>query len=420
MRWKSATAAYLVIELIWSAAGSISFTVTAVYFVTTVALRPLQLVLVGTAMEATVFVFEIPTGVVADTFGRRRSLAIGWALQGLAMILVGAVPEYWAILAGFSLWGFGWTFCSGSYEAWITDEVGVERVGSVFARGTRIGYVGALAGMGASVVLAATFGLASAVLVGGALMVGLAVYGLITMPEMGFAPTPRGERSGWGAAFATARKGGGLIRGHPILLLIMGIWLFAGASTEAFDRLWEAHFIRDVGLPTLGGLDSVYWFGLFGAGSMLIGIVASTLLVKRFGDRPQKAVARMLVVVTVIQLGAAVLFGAAGGMAVALSSYWLYRLTRGLVAPLEMTWLNQNIDDSSVRATVISMTGQADAVGQTAGGPMLGAIGNAWGIPAALVAGALLLFPALGLYARALRHSGIEPELSELPEAAPA
>jgi MFS family permease len=420
MRWKSAIAAYLALELIWSAAGAVSFTVTAVYFVTTVGLSPLQLVLVGTAMEATIFVFEIPTGIVADTFGRKRSLAIGWALQGLAMILVGTVPEYWAIISGFALWGFGHTFCSGSYEAWITDEVGVERVGSVFARGMRISYVGSLVGMGASVVLAATFGLASAVWIGGALMVGLAVYGLLTMPETGFTRTPKDERSGFAGALATARKGGRLVRGHPILLLIMGIWLFAGASSEAFDRLWQAHFILDVGLPSLGSLDSVYWFGLFGVGSMLIGIVASTVLVKRFGDRPQKAVAQMLLVVTVIQLGAAVLFGVAGGMAVALSSYWLYRLTRGLVGPLEMTWLNQNINDSSVRATVISMTGQADAIGQTAGGPVLGAIGNVWGIPAALFSGAALLVPAIGLYARALRHKGIEPELSELPEAAPA
>ena len=156
---------------------------------------------------------------------------------------------------------------------------------------------------------------------------------------------------------------------------------------------------------------------------MLIGLVASTVLVKRFGDRPQKAVASMLLVVTVIQLCGAVLFGAAGGMALALSSYWLYRLTRGLVGPLEMTWLNQNITDSSVRATVISMTGQADAVGQTAGGPVLGAIGNVWGIPAALFSGAALLVPAIGLYLRALRHSGLKPELAELPEvpeAAPA
>ena len=56
-----------------------------------------------------------------------------------------------------------------------------------------------------------------------------------------------------------------------------------------------------------------------------------------------------------------------------------------------MTWLNQQITDSSVRATVISIAGQADAVGEAAGGPLLGAVGNAFGIRAALVAGGAVL-----------------------------
>ena len=53
-----------------------------------------------------------------------------------------------------------------------------------------------------------------------------------------------------------------------------------------------------------------------------------------------------------------------------------------------MIWLNEQITDSSVRATVLSISGQADAIGQAGGGPVLGVVGNLWGIRAALVAGA--------------------------------
>jgi MFS transporter, DHA3 family, tetracycline resistance protein len=75
----------------------------------------------------------------------------------------------------------------------------------------------------------------------------------------------------------------------------------------------------------------------------------------------------------------------------------------------------QQITDSSVRATVISISGQADALGQAGGGPVLGVIGNLFGIRAALVAAGFVLTPALALYARAMRHGGREPELEELP-----
>jgi hypothetical protein len=68
-----------------------------------------------------------------------------------------------------------------------------------------------------------------------------------------------------------------------------------------------------------------------------------------------------------------------------------------------------------VRATVLSISGQSNAIGQAAGGPVLGGIGNVWGIRAALATGALAIAPALGLYARAIAHDGREPELGELP-----
>jgi MFS transporter, DHA3 family, tetracycline resistance protein len=69
-----------------------------------------------------------------------------------------------------------------------------------------------------------------------------------------------------------------------------------------------------------------------------------------------------------------------------------------------------------VRATVISITNQADAVGQWTGGPVLGAVGNVFGIRAALAAGAACLLPALALYGRAIRHQGAEPALEAFPQ----
>ena len=52
------------------------------------------------------------------------------------------------MIAAWGLWGFGYTFMSGAYQAWITDEVGVDNVGGVFLRGTRIGFIGSFVGLG--------------------------------------------------------------------------------------------------------------------------------------------------------------------------------------------------------------------------------------------------------------------------------
>jgi len=134
------------------------------------------------------------------------------------------------------------------------------------------------------------------------------------------------------------------------------------------------------------------------------------VLARRLGAARGRALARTLLWLSVVQMAAAVAFGLAEGVVLAFGAYWLFGLTRSLINPTYMTWLNQQITDSSVRATVISFCGQADAVGQAAGGPALGAVGRAWGIRAAILAGAACLTPALALYGRALRHADDAPD----------
>ena len=188
---------------------------------------------------------------------------------------------------------------------------------------------------------------------------------------------------------------------------------FVGAYTEGFDRLWEAHFIRDVGLPAFAGLSSLWWFALLGAAAMLAGLFSSTVLVRWIGRIPPARMALVLLGATVAQMLTVVAFGLAAGFALAAATFVAARLARGIFYPLQMTWLNQSIDDSSVRATVISINGQADAVGQVAGGPGVGAIGTVFSIRAALVATGLVLLPAIALFGRAARHGGKEPELED-------
>jgi MFS transporter, DHA3 family, tetracycline resistance protein len=66
-----------------------------------------------------------------------------------------------------------------------------------------------------------------------------------------------------------------------------------------------------------------------------------------------------------------------------------------------------------VRATVISMSSQAGALGEASAGPVIGVIGNVFGVRSALTIAALILSPTLLLYGRAIRRGGVEPELED-------
>jgi len=97
------------------------------------------------------------------------------------------------------------------------------------------------------------------------------------------------------------------------------------------------------------------------------------------------------------------------------------RMFRNINNPLQTAWINQHVD-SGVRATVISISSQSDAVGQIAGGPVVGYVGVLASVRAALVVGGCILTPALVLYARTLRRADpltIALEEAALPEPVP-
>src|SRR6187549_2300458 len=144
MRRADATRLYYALQILLSMP---TWVVMSVYLVQELHLSPLQLILMGTAMEGAVFLFEIPTGVVADTYSRRLSLIIGYLGMGTAWMLVGVVSAPWAVIALWAFWGLAYTFTSGADQAWIADEVGATNVGRVFLKGARIRYIGSVVGL---------------------------------------------------------------------------------------------------------------------------------------------------------------------------------------------------------------------------------------------------------------------------------
>jgi DHA3 family tetracycline resistance protein-like MFS transporter len=391
-----------------------TWVVMAVYLVRELHFSPLELVLMGTAMEAAVFLFEVPTGVVADTYSRRLSLIVGYLGMGVTWALVGVFTQPWVIITLWALWGLSYTFTSGAFQAWITDEVGVENVGTIFLRAARFGQAGAVVGLVLQVVVG-SLSLRAGVMLGGAFTTACGLACIAFMPETGFRRRPRAERaSALVEVRSTAVAGARYAWAVPVIMLLVGVELFMGMSSEAFDRLKEAHFLRDVGLPAVGDLGPVIWFGVFWLAGMILGFSAIGPVIKRVERGGRGAVTQFLFGFTVVELAAMLAFALTASTWTAIAAMLGVFCARDLSGPLYDTWLNAQITDSSVRATVFSITGQANAIGQAGGGPVLGVIGNVWGIRAALAAGASAIAPALALYGRAIAHHGREPDLEQL------
>jgi len=374
--------------------------ISAIYRVQTAGLDPLQLVLVGTVLEATVFIFEIPTGIVADVYSRRLSTVIGYFLIGLGFILEGAMPLFGTILLAQVIWGLGATFQSGAEEAWLADEIGEEKLANAYLRGSQFGQVGTVFGIFLSVVLG-RIALNLPILVGGFLIVCLAVFLALFMPEEGFEPTPMPDRNTYQKMAATFRNGINLIRGRRLLMVILAIALIYGLASEGLDRLWEAHLLANFDFPMEGQLDTVTWFGIINLVQMFLVIGATEIIRRRVKVEEQVSAVQVLILISTIVVLGLVAFGVVQSFALAVAAIWSVFVFRRTGSPLYSAWLNKNLE-SSVRATVISTRGQLDALGQLIGGPIIGFVALQYGLRAAMVGVALMLAPALLLYIRAL------------------
>jgi len=392
------------------AAGNFCFmmviTAAGLFMIQVARLDALQLVLVGTTLELSAFLFEIPTGVLADTVSRRLSVIIGTALIGVGLMVWGAWPLFGTILIGQVLWGIGATFTSGATQAWISDETGNLGTGQIYLRAAQWGWAAGALGIIASVPIAAAWGLQAPILVGGFGSLVTAAVLVFVMPERHWSPAPRAGRSVMRAMGDTMRNGIGTIRVFPALLTILAISFVAGAGSEAFDRLRELHILSNFALPDAPELPAIAWFALINLVSLLASVGAVQAAKRRIDTESHIGAAKTLLVLHVTLIGLVVVFALAVSFEMAALSYLLTRVVRRVALPIASAWINLGLT-SDVRATVHSLNAQADALGQIAGGPLLGwlALAAASTRPA-MLAVAIILAPSLYLYLRTIRLHG--------------
>ena len=337
------------------------FVASAVYRFRDVGLDPLQLVFLGTVLEASVLVFEVPTGVVADVYSRKTSVVIGYAIMGSGLALEGLIANFGTILVAQVVWGFGYTFISGASQAWVADELGDGTANLTLLRGARAGQVGGLLGTAAAVALGVWSARGTLVLAGAA-MASISVAAAVLMREEFYRPTPPAKRESWAAMRRTLNGGIAVVRGQRVLRILFIVALIAGAASETADRLWPLH-LDGLGAPDV---DQVVWVGAIHIVATLGSIVAIRVAESRAGS-PAGAAAVLYIVVGV----GFIAFGGASSFLIAIVVFmpaWIARMT---VLPLQLVWHNEYLEPES-RATALSIFSQADSGGQIVGGPLLG------------------------------------------------
>lgn len=368
-----------------------------VYWIVELDLSPARLVLLAIVLEVAALVSETPTGVVADLYSRRRSLIIAQATMGIAMVWAFSSSNFWVLLPAQALVGFGWTFRSGADTAWVTDEsMGQAQLADrpemseadlerILLQKHRVGMIFSLLIGPITIAAGWWWSVRGIGIVLGLIYAAMAIWMSIVMTEEHF--TPGKER---GAGFReTLSEGFSVVRSRPRLRVLVGVVVLMSMGAVAFDRLGYVHFLDNLGVgeldasgPSLLAIGIVFFIAALGG----IGV---SLVVQRQLERGHG----------VVRVGLGLFFFATIGGALAAATSFVVLIGLGMLLqdsmreatwPIMEAWANRDAP-SEVRATVHSMVGQTNSLGEIGGGLLFGAIAEASTVPLAM-AGAAAFF----------------------------
>jgi MFS family permease len=333
--------------------------------------------------SAGMLIFEIPTGVVADTLGRRASYLLGTVTLAVTTVLYWLLwvweSPFWAWAVVSVLLGLGFTFFSGAVDAWLVDALkatGYEgSLETVFGRAQIVGGIAMLSGSVLGGVIAQATDLGVPFLVRGAILVLMFVVAALLMRDLGFQPdrSERPLRATRSVLRASLRYGLG---DPPVRWLMLTSPFTAGVAFYVFYALqpYLLELWGDEEAYTIAGLAAA----LLSGASILGGALAPW--VRRLFRRRTSVILLATLASALVLLG----LGLVRNFWVAIVLVAVWGIASALDDPVHRAYLNDMIP-SKQRATVLSFDSLMGSAGGVVVQPVLGRVADVGGYGASLI-----------------------------------
>jgi len=322
-------------------------------------------------------IFEVPTGVVADTRGRRFSFLLGAATllvsTLLYMLMWGWHAPFWAWAAASALLGLGFTFFSGATEAWLVDALrATDFEGSleeVFGQAQTVSGVAMLGGSVAGGFIAQATNLGVPFIIRAAMLGVTLVVAFWAMHDVGFTPQ-RGASPVKAVRTVLSGAVDGGFRNPPVRWLMLASPFTAGVSFFAFYAM-QPYLLQLYGDPTAYGIAGLA-ASMVAAAQILGGLVVPR--VRRLFTRRTDALLLGAVLDVVLLAG----IGLFPSFTVAIVLLGIWCLTFALQSPFRQAYVNGLIP-SEQRATVLSFDNLMGSAGGAVIQPVLGRVADVSG-----------------------------------------
>jgi MFS family permease len=332
--------------------------------------------------------FEVPTGVIADTRGRRLSYLLGTltlTISTLFYLWIWRISApFWAWAVASVLLGLGFTFFSGAVQAWLVDALKERgytgRLDAVFAKGEIVEGAAMLTGAVLGGYLAQVTNLGVPYLLRAAVLALSFVLAFILMHDVGFTPKRAGTALGEVKNVLRGALAYGL-RNRPVRWIIFANAFTDGVSIYGFYAM-QPYLLQLYGDPTaygIAGMAAAIVGGAQIAGGMLVPHLAGL-----FRRRTSVLLASLLLS-TVALAG----IGFLPEFWIAIALFVVWGLVFATVMPVRQAYVNELIP-SEQRATILSIESLMGSGGGVVSQPILGRAADAWGYPASYTCSAAI------------------------------
>ncbi|WP_308016527.1 MFS transporter [Jidongwangia harbinensis] len=337
--------------------------------------------------------FEVPTGIVADTWGRRASYLLGTATlaasTALYLWLWHVDGPFWAWAVSSVLIGLGFTFFSGATEAWLVDALHATGddgpLDAVFARAQVFMGVGMLVGAGGGGFLAQVAGLAAPYLMRAGILVVIFGVAALLMHDLGFTPD-RGR-----GPVREMRHIVGQSVEHGLKVRSVR-WLMLAAPFTGSVGIYVGYALQPH-LLDLWGDDTAYAVAGLAAALLAAAQILGGLLTPRVRTLFRRRTDMLLVMIGAGAL-AVLLIALIDNFWVVLGLIAVWGLVGAAAMPVRQAYLNGMIP-SRQRATILSFDSLMSSSGGVVAQPALGRAADVWGYPASFAFSAALAALAL-------------------------
>jgi MFS family permease len=345
--------------------------------------------------------FEVPTGVVADSRGRRLSYLLGTVTLALTTALYLGLwyvrGPFWAWAVSSVLIGLGFTFFSGATEAWLVDALRATGftgpLDGVFARGQVFVGAGMLLGSGGGGYLAQFAGLSAPYLLRAGVLVVVFVLAAVLMRDLGFTPERGGVLPEMRRIVRSSVRYGLQVR--PVR------WLMLAALCTEGVAIYVSYALQPY-LLDLWGDESAYGIAGLSAALLAAAQIVGGLITPAVRARFRRRTGLLLAMGT-LAAAAVALIGLITNFWAVLALILTWGLVTAAAAPVRQAYLNGMIP-SAQRATILSFDSLMSSTGGVVAQPALGGAADLWGYPASYVLSAgvsALALPFIWLSRRA-------------------